>query len=66
MSETPERERPLVHELNNQLAIIIGFSEMLLDNIPEGDPNRADVLEIMNAARAAIALTSRVGGAEPH
>lgn len=66
MSETPERDRPVVHELNNQLAIIIGFSELLLDNLPEGDPNRADVLEIMTAARAAMALTSKVGRADPH
>jgi hypothetical protein len=65
MSEEPEvarmRDRPieeddLVHNLKNHLSIIVGFCDLLLDELPPEDPRHADVLEVHKAARAAMAL----------
>lgn len=44
-----------VHRLKNKLAIILGFCELLLGDIPEGDPRRADVLQIQEAGKHALA-----------
>ena len=44
------------HELNNKLAIVIGFADVLLDEIEAGDRRRADVEQILKAAHSAIAL----------
>ena len=43
-----------IHHLKNQLAIVLGFCELLLDDMPGGDPRRADVLQIQLAARTAL------------
>jgi signal transduction histidine kinase len=48
----------LTHDLNNQLSIILGFCELLLDSTPDGDPRRADILEIGEAALRAKSLIS--------
>ena len=45
-----------LHELTNQLAIVIGFADVLLDEIEAGDRRRADVEQILTAAHSAIAL----------
>ena len=43
----------------NYLAIIIGFSELLLQEAGADDPRRADIEEIHRAATAAVILVSR-------
>ena len=43
-----------VHRLKNQLAIILGFCELLLADIPEGDPRRLDVIRIQDAGKSAL------------
>lgn len=45
-----------LHTFKNHLAIIIGFSDLLLSEMDEHDPRRKDVLEIHKAAHAALAL----------
>ena len=40
------------HDLKNQLGIVLGFIELLIEDTPESDPKRADLLEIRTAARA--------------
>ena len=55
-----QRERDPLHELNNQLTVIIGFAELLLENLHDGDERRADVMEIRNAAEAALALVPQL------
>jgi signal transduction histidine kinase len=55
----------LTHDLNNQLSIILGFCELLLDSMPDGDPRRADVLEIDKAARTATSLVSSISLEQP-
>ncbi len=47
--------KPL-HDLNNQLTIIQGYSDLLLESIPESDPRHPDLMEVVNAAKRAIEL----------
>jgi len=44
-----------VHHLKNQLAIILGFSELLLEELAADDAHRPDVLQIHQAAKSALA-----------
>lgn len=45
-----------VHDMKNQLGIVIGFSNLLLDDMAPDDPRRADLDEIRKAGEAALAL----------
>jgi hypothetical protein len=49
-----------IHQLNNHLGVILGFVDLLLDDTPDGDPRRRDLLEIKQAAQAAVALVGPV------
>jgi hypothetical protein len=49
------------HALKNYIGIILGYAELLLEDLPAGDPHRDDVREIQKAALAAAALVSRTG-----
>lgn len=60
-NEIGDRNR-LVHEFSNHLSVIVGFCELLLTDLPEDDPRRADIVEIHRAAQAAIALLPRLSG----
>ncbi len=53
----PDRAR---HDFKNQLAIIRGFSEILIEETPAGDPRRRDLEEIHTAAVTALALIGRM------
>jgi len=46
------------HDMKNQLGIILGFSELLLDEMAQQDPRRADIQEIHTAAGRAMELLS--------
>lgn len=50
-----------LHRLKNHLAIVISFSDLLLQELDPSDPHRADVEEINKAGREAAALVA--GGA---
>lgn len=43
-----------VHRLKNQLAIILGFCELLLTDLAADDWRRADVIRIHDAAKTAL------------
>jgi hypothetical protein len=43
-----------IHRLKNQLAIILGFCELLLEDTREDDQRRADLLQIQTAAHKAL------------
>lgn len=43
-----------VHRLKNKLAVILGFCELLLAEMPDDDPRRADVAQIHDAGRSAL------------
>ena len=48
------------HDLKNQLAIIAGFTEILLDDASNADQRRDLLTEIQRAAAAALNLLARV------
>jgi len=47
------REVDVVHRMKNHLAIILGFCELLLEDVSLDEGCRADILEIQKAAGAA-------------
>ena len=57
---TPSPAGRRLHDVRNQLSIIVGFCDLLLGEIPEHDRKHADLLEISKAAQAAIALLQDV------
>ncbi len=58
-------DRKFVHDMKNMLGIIIGYSTLLLDEMPADDPRRADVDEIRKAGDAAVALLDSWNAAPP-
>ncbi len=54
---TADRNR---HDFKNQLAIILGFSDILLAEAAPSDPRRGDFKEIHTAATAALDLLARL------
>jgi hypothetical protein len=57
------KQRTFVHDMKNVLGIIIGFSTVLLDEVPDGDAKRLDLLEIRKAGQDALALLEKWNGA---
>lgn len=60
MHEPDVKEPKPLHDLNNQLTIVLGYADLLLESIPPGDPRHGDLLEILNAAKAAIELVPEI------
>jgi hypothetical protein len=50
----------IVHELKNQLAIIVGFCDLLIADTPDDDPRAQDLREVHIAARQAMAAMVEV------
>ena len=48
------------HDVKNQLGIILGFSELVLQDMEPSDPRRPDLEEIHAAATRAMALVANV------
>ena len=53
------------HDLKNQLGIVVGFSELLLNEMEAADPHRADVVEIHSAAQRALDLVTAAAREAP-
>ena len=49
--------REAVHDLNNQLAVILNYTSFVLEDTPADDPRRDDLLEIQRAAKRARDVT---------
>lgn len=60
MTDEPNQDARVIHSFKNHLAIIIGFSDLLLSEMPADDPRRKDVAEINQAGHEALALLARV------
>ncbi|HKW98792.1 MAG TPA: ATP-binding protein [Bryobacteraceae bacterium] len=50
----------VAHDFNNMLTIVSGYSRMIADRLPAGDPLRAYSEEVLKAADRASALTSQL------
>ena len=53
------------HALKNYLSILMGFTELLLDESGPDDPHRADFEEMHRAASQAVKLLSTAPRTEP-
>jgi two-component system, cell cycle sensor histidine kinase and response regulator CckA len=49
--------RSAAHDLNNHMAAILSFAELVLEALPEGHPLRSDVEEIRTAGFRAVTRT---------
>jgi len=58
MSETDSSD--VIHRLKNHIAIIVGYCDLLLAEVPDDDRRRADILEVHKAGRDAMALMPEV------
>jgi two-component system cell cycle sensor histidine kinase/response regulator CckA len=50
----------VAHDFNNLLGVIIGYGEILEEGVPEGDPLRASVDQVLKAGRRASSLTRQL------
>jgi PAS domain S-box-containing protein len=50
----------VAHDFNNMLTIILGYTQMVLDQVPAADPMRSSLEEVLNAAERAQALTNQL------
>jgi signal transduction histidine kinase len=63
----------IAHEFGNLLTVILSFASLVYQSLPDDDPNRADLAEVVGAAEAAAGLAqqftllrrSRSRGREP-
>jgi hypothetical protein len=60
MNAPPPDHVKIRHDFKNQLAIIRGFSEILIAEAAADDPRRRDLVEIHKAAVTALELLTRV------
>jgi len=50
----------IVHDFNNLLTAIQGFTELARANLPEGDPSRKDLDQVLASAARASAITRKL------
>jgi hypothetical protein len=60
MSDGREAGRRWRHQMMNQLGIILGFSDLLLQRLDQSDPHWADLNEIREATHGAMRLMQQL------
>ena len=50
----------VAHDFNNLLTAILGYCSLMLDDVPEGNPLRQDLMEIQSAGERAASLTRQL------
>jgi hypothetical protein len=56
-------DNDVLHELRNQLAVIVGFCDLLLREMKENDPHWVDIAQMRQASEAAMNLLSKLESA---
>ena len=59
-AERPDRDRVLVHDFRNLLAVIINYCELISAETTDPEAIKADIAEIRMAAERAIELTENL------
>lgn len=52
--------RQLIHDIRNLLAVIINYSELIVEETADPEAVKADIKEIQEAAERAITLTEKL------
>jgi hypothetical protein len=52
------------HDVKNQLGIVLGYCELILQDMDNIHPLRSDLEEILKAAQQAMALVAELGDGE--
>ncbi len=50
----------VAHDYNNMLSVILGYTEMALDQVPPDDPLHEDLSEVLTAARRSADITRQL------
>jgi PAS domain S-box-containing protein len=50
----------IAHDFNNALSVVLTYATLVLQDLPEGEPARADILEIQRAGQRAARLTQQL------
>ena len=50
----------IAHDVNNMLVPVLGLSEMLLDDLPDGSPSKDSMVLVVDAARRIKGLVERI------
>jgi signal transduction histidine kinase len=58
-------DRKFVHDMKNQIGIVIGYANLLLDEMPADDARRGDLEEIRKAGETALSLIEAWDAAPP-
>jgi signal transduction histidine kinase len=54
-----------MHDLHNQLAVLLNYANFVLEDTPADDPRREDLLEIQRAAQRARDVTLQLLAQRP-
>lgn len=52
------------HDLKNQLGVIVGYAELIQQELDQSNPMRSEIEEIMRAAQHALMLVRKLESAE--
>jgi two-component system cell cycle sensor histidine kinase/response regulator CckA len=50
----------IAHDFNNLLTVIVGYSQDIIERLPQDDPTHADAVQIFNAGGYAVDLTRQL------
>ena len=50
----------VAHDFNNMLAVILGYTQLVLDRTPADDPSREDLEEVLHAAEHSVGITRQL------
>jgi two-component system cell cycle sensor histidine kinase/response regulator CckA len=60
IDQVEDPTRVLIHDFRNLLAVIVNYSELIVDELDDPEAIRADIQEVKAAAERAIALTEKI------